>query len=486
MYCADQVRLHEKQAAKNVGKELYDLMKAAGCSVFEHCLSLYPNTHNYLVLVGSGNNAGDGYITALCALKAGKNVKVCAIEPDRRLKGDAAKAQAAFKAAGGIIHAFTNDTLNKAELVIDALLGTGVVGDIRPEFSNIINWLNQCNVPVVSVDLPSGLDANTGACLSTCIQASTTITFVGIKLGLTTGNGKQACGHLVFDELDIGDEFNELAQSDASLLKLEQFSALSPRAVHSHKGSHGKLLCIGGNQGMSGAIRLSAEAALRSGAAMVKVYTHADSILQVSSGRPELMVISRGLKEALAWSTCIVIGPGLGRDHWAKAIFEEVLKHAQQESKAIVLDADALYFAAERAEFFPLHNCVITPHAGEAARLLNLSVEALEANRFKVAREAALRYYATCVLKGAGTIVDNQKHAWVCSHGNPGMASAGMGDVLAGVIGALISQGLHKDMATQFAVSIHAKAGDIVAKKFGQRGIIASDMFDTIRTLINE
>ena len=486
LYRADQVRLHEKAAAKHVGIDMFSLMQRAGACIFAQSVTLFPNVDNYLVLVGIGHNAGDGYVAALTAYNAGKNVSLCAIEPKREVDGDVKRAQQAWISAGGEVELFTQEHLDKADIIIDALLGTGINGFIRAEFADVIAKVNRSKKPIVSVDVPSGLDANTGASLGECIQASATVTFVGIKLGLTTGAGKQSCGKLIFEDLGIGNVFANIARSDASALDLKHFKGLAPRPMHSHKGSYGRLLCIGGNKGMSGAIRLSAEAALRTGTGLVKVFAHQDSVLQICNGRPELMVSSTGLTQALEWATCIVIGPGLGQDQWSKQIFNQVMEYCQQNPKPIVIDADALNLKAVNESFVALPECVITPHVGEAARLLNVPTDEIEANRFNYARQCSQRYDATCVLKGAGSIVDNQSHSWVCRHGNPGMATAGMGDVLAGILGSLLSQGLGKDMACQYGVSIHAKAGDIVAKKFGQRGLLASDLFDTVRLLINE
>lgn len=486
LYRADQVRLHEPAAAKKMGIDMFSLMQRAGASVYQHCVSLLPNVDNYLILVGIGHNAGDGYVAALTAANAGKNVTLCAVEPDREVQGDVAKAKQAWLASGGKVHPYSSEALDKADVVIDALLGTGINGVIRQEFATVIDELNESACPVVSIDVPSGLDANTGDSLGECVQASATVTFVGIKLGLTTGAGKQACGDLIFEDLGIGKVFSELARSDASALDFKHFKGLAPRPVHSHKGTYGRLLCIGGNKGMSGAIRLSSEAALRTGTGLVRVYAHEDSVSQICAGRPELMVSSTGLNDALAWATCIVIGPGLGQDEWSKATFDAVMEYCQKQAKPIVIDADALNLKAVNTSFVALPECVITPHVGEAARLLNVSIEEIEANRFNYARQCAQRYDATCVLKGAGSIVDNQLHSWVCRHGNPGMATAGMGDVLAGILGSLMSQGLSADMACQYGVSIHAKAGDIVAQENGQRGLLASDLFNTVRLLINE
>ncbi|MFC3122312.1 NAD(P)H-hydrate dehydratase [Agaribacter flavus] len=486
LYRAEQVRLHEQAAAADHAIDMYLLMRKAGETVFEQCLAYFPNVDNYLVLVGIGNNAGDAYIAALQAKLAGKNVVLCAVEPDRDVHGEAALAKTAWLDSGGVVSQFDAAILPKADVIIDGLLGTGINGTLRKEFADIIDAVNLANTPVISIDVPSGLDADTGESLGRCIQADVTVTFVGIKMGLSTGAGKQSCGELVFKDLGIAKAFNERARSDAKVLDIAHFKGLSPRPINSHKGSYGRLLCIGGNIGMSGAIRLSAEAALRMGTGLVKVFAHSDSKVQICSGRPELMVISDDLEAALEWATCIVVGPGLGQNEWSKSVFECVMNFVQCSPKPIVIDADALNLKAVNTSFVALPDCVMTPHAGEAARLLNVTVDEVESNRFNYARQCAQRYDAVCVLKGAGSIVDNQKHAWVCRHGNPGMATAGMGDVLTGILGALMAQGLDSHLACQYGVSLHAKAGDMIADKYGQRGLLASDLFETIRVLVNQ
>ncbi len=486
LYRADQVRTHEQTAAKELGLEMYSLMQRAGKAVFEECLNLIPNVDNYLIVVGVGNNAGDGYVAALQAKLAGKNVTLCAIEPDREVQGDVARARHDWEANGGHVKPFTLDHLKKTDIVIDALLGTGIKGTIRSEFAIVIDAINAASIPVLSIDVPSGLDADTGESLGRCIEADVTVTFIGVKMGLTTGAGKQSCGKLIYNDLGVGKTFTKHARSDANALDLAHFNGLPPRRINSHKGSYGRLLCIGGNLGMSGAIRLTAEAALRTGTGLVKVFCHEESKTQVCSGRPELMVICEGLEEALEWATCIAIGPGLGRNEWSNAVFDKVMEYCQKHPKSVVIDADALNLKAVNTSFVALPNCVLTPHTGEASRLLNVSIDEVEANRFNYARQCAERYDAVCVLKGAGTIVDNQKTSWVCRHGNPGMATAGMGDVLTGVISSLMSQGIDKDIACQFGVSIHAKAGDMVAEKYGQRGMLASDLFENLRILVNK
>ncbi|MFC3095208.1 NAD(P)H-hydrate dehydratase [Alteromonas sediminis] len=485
IYRADQVREHERVAAEASGCDMYSLMARAGAAVFNQCQLLIPNTENFLILVGQGNNAGDGYVAAMHAKNVGKNVYLCAVEPERVLTGDAGRAQQAYLDAGGKVEHFSKALLDKADIVIDALLGTGITTAIRNEFADIIDAVNEAEVPVVSIDVPSGLDANTGESKGRCIQADVTVTLVGIKPGLTTGAGKQSCGKLVYDDLGIGKAFMERARSHASLLSLSMFTGMGPRDVHSHKGDYGRLLCIGGNRGTPGAIRLSAEAAMRTGAGLVKVFAHEQSRIQVSAGCPELMVTNESLDEALAWCTTVVLGPGLGQDEWAKEIFERTMSYCEGAHKPMVLDADALNLLSHSSVSYNVSECLITPHAGEAARLLGVSVDEIESDRFNCARQLAQKYHATCVLKGAGSVVDTERHAYVCQHGNPGMATAGMGDVLTGILGALLAQGIDQDLACKYGVSLHAKAGDCVAEQFGERGMMASDLFHYIRMLIN-
>ncbi|QPL52092.1 NAD(P)H-hydrate dehydratase [Alteromonas sp. B31-7] len=486
LFRADQVRENEGKAAAESGCDLATLMQRAGDAVYLQCQERFANSDVYLVLVGQGNNAGDGYITALNAKQAGKQVIVCAVEPERTLEGDAGDAQAKWLNAGGKIKAFEKGDIDKADIIIDALLGTGITTTIRNEFADIIDAVNSAVTPVVSIDVPSGLDANTGQSMGRCVQANVTVTFVGIKPGLVTGAGKQSCGQLVYADLGVGKAFQSLAKASATLLNIDHFKGMGPRDVHSHKGTYGRLLCIGGNKGTAGAIRLASEAALRSGAGMVRVYTHQSSVIQVSAGRPELMVTDSDLDAALEWASCVVIGPGLGQDSWADQAFAITMKHCQAHNKPVVIDADALNLLCKQSTAYTINESILTPHAGEAARLLGVSVDDVEGDRFNYARQCSQRYHAVCVLKGAGTLIDNEEKTWVCRHGNPALATAGSGDVLSGILGALMAQGLAVDIAAKYGVVLHAKAGDDIAQQYGQRGMIASDLFDAVRVLINQ
>ena len=484
LFTADQVRTYEADAAKENGCDLFILMERAGQSIYRHWQNF--DAENTLVIVGNGNNAGDGYITARLIKEAGFKVNVCAVEPSKELKGDAAKAQRLWIDAGGEVIEFSEEYIIQADVIVDALLGTGLNGSVRDNYGAIIHKVNHCTKPVLSIDIPSGVDADTGEPLGDAIQATKTITFVGIKQGLVTGIGKHYSGQLLLDDLGISKAFTALVSPAAELINLHSFGNLKARKINSHKGTHGKLLCVGGNQGTAGAIRLTSEAALRTGAGMVRVYTHSGSIVPISMGRPELMVSSENLSSALEWANSVVIGPGLGQDKWAEQTFIKVINYCLAHKKPLVIDADGLNLLAKKASVYRLNNCIITPHSGEAARLMSRDAMAIEANRYYYAHECAKSYTATCVLKGAGTIIDNTQKAWVCENGNPALAVGGSGDVLTGIIGALLAQGLSLADAAGFGVVLHAKAGDIAAERDGERGMLPSDLFTIVRELINK
>jgi len=479
VYLAQQIREHEGNAAKASGCDLFTLMERAGHAAFLNWKSF--NAQQTLVLVGSGNNAGDGYIAASLIKQADRHVVVCAVDENKELTDDAAKAQKRWIDAGGEICNFSADALDEC----DALLGTGLENTVRDNVATIIKAANESTKPILSIDVPSGINADTGCPQGTAIMATKTMTLVGIKQGLTTTKGKQHAGQLYFDELGIGEQFMKLATPSAQIINIDCFKPLPERSVSSHKGSHGKLLCIGGNHGSAGAIRLSAESGLRSGAGMVKVYTHEHAVLPVSIGRPELMVTSEHLDDALAWSTCVVIGPGLGQDEWAQKTFDQAICYCQQNNIPTVIDADALNLLAKQSSSHKLNNTVLTPHPAEAARLLNLTTSEVESDRFYYARQCAINFAATSILKGAGTLIDNTEHTWICENGNPGLAVGGSGDVLSGIIGALMAQGLNTSEAACYGVVLHAKAGDRACEQSGQRGMLASDLFAHVRALIN-
>jgi hydroxyethylthiazole kinase-like uncharacterized protein yjeF len=494
---SEQVRALEPKAAQLSGCSIFELMQRAGESAFQVLRQTWPNAQNILVLAGNGNNAGDGYVLAKLAKQQGMNVVVVCEQPKRELADDAKQAQSQWKTLSGKTLAFSEVDYAQFDVLVDALLGTGVTGEVKTSFQSVIQQVNQADIPVLSIDLPSGMQANSGQALSICIKADATVTFVATKPGLVSGIGKENCGEVTFADLAVGTAFFSIAPSEAQLVNWSMLQPLQARPEHGNKGSFGKLLCIGGNQGMAGAIRLSAESALRCGVGLVKVYCHESSSLSISAGRPEIMLTHKELEVALDWCNCIAIGPGLGQDDWAYQQFSRLIAYIKDHPKPLVIDADGLNLLATMTDDANMQNTlaqipalVLTPHPGEASRLLNCNIAKVESDRYLASKNIAQKYKATCVLKGAGTIVQTDgKHqeqkCWVCKGGNPGMATAGMGDLLTGVVGAFLAQGFASHKAAIYGVCAHAEAGDRIAEQYGQRGMITSDLLQPLRAIVN-
>lgn len=484
VFCADQVRNHEAQAAKLAAVSMYELMERAGAAAFKALKQYYPNAKRILVLCGQGNNAGDGFVVARLAKQAGLHVRLVLLGDVSRFSQDTTEASNRWVAEGGTTTRWPQSFAD-AEVIVDALLGTGTRGQLRSPYAEVIETLRNADIPVLSLDIPSGLIADTGASAGAAVCADQTITFVGIKRGLVTGQGKQQSGELIFDDLGIADTFQSLATPCAQLLDFNYLPVLPRRALNSHKGSAGRVLCLGGNRGMPGAIRLTSEAALRAGAGLVKTCCHPENRQLVSQGLPELMLAeSDDLKELLGWASCIVLGPGLGQDTWASYLFNQVLDYVATQPKTLLLDADALNLLAASSRALPSH-CILTPHPGEAARLLGCQRTDIEDNRYQTLGKLQQKYQATVLLKGAGTLIATQQQHVVLTNGNPGMASPGMGDLLSGVIISLVAQGLSNDEATVYGASLHSAAADQAAQQSGERGMMASDLLPFIRKLVN-
>ncbi len=486
IYAADEVRQHEPQAAKQAHLNMYELMERAGHAAFRQLLASFPTCRRVLVLCGHGNNGGDGFVFARLANEAGMEVCLVATGDSQKYSADTRQAQQKWQSSGGKTHSWPLSLANH-DVIVDALLGTGIKGQVRAPYRDIIAALNQQTIPVLSVDLPSGLHADTGVPCGIAVNATITITFVGIKQGLVTGAGKQHCGKLSFNALGITQSFSQLATPTALLASADRLPALPPRPLNTHKGSFGRLLCIGGNQGMHGAIRLSAEAALRSGAGLVKVLCHPESHALVAEGLPELMLAaaSDDIEPLLNWASCIVIGPGLGQDNWARTLFDALLKYQMRAEKPMLIDADGLNLLAPPGPSTLPKNCILTPHPGEAGRLLEQSTADIQSDRYQAITSLTEHYQSVVILKGAGSLVSSTQQVFVLEEGNPGMASGGMGDLLSGIVGGLMAQGMDTANSALTGACIHARAGDLCAEKQGQRGMIASDLIPFIRELVN-
>jgi hydroxyethylthiazole kinase-like uncharacterized protein yjeF len=492
-----QVRAIEPKAAQMAGCSMFELMQQAGKAAFQTLIQEWPEVQNILVVAGNGNNAGDGYILATLAKQQGINVEVVCEQPKRELAGDAKQAQLKWQKLGTKTQNFMELDYSQFDVIVDALLGTGITGEVKPTFNTVIQKINQTHIPVLSIDVPSGMHADTGQALPSCINADVTITMVATKPGLISGIGKECCGKVIFTDLAVGKEFFSIARSQAQLVDWPMLQPLRARPINGNKGTFGKLLCIGGNQGLAGAIRLTAESALRCGVGLVKVYCHESSSLAISAGRPEIMLTHKELEAALDWCSCVAVGPGLGQDKWAQQQFSYLLAYLKLHPKPLVIDADGLNILSTMTIDADMQNTlaqlpalVLTPHPGEASRLLNCNIAKIENDRYLASKNIAQRYMSTCVLKGAGTIIQTdgahqEPQCWVCKGGNPGMATAGMGDLLTGIIGAFLAQGLAAQKAAVYGVCAHAEAGDRVATQYGQRGMITSDLLQPLRAIIN-
>ncbi|EEX93753.1 sugar kinase [Vibrio orientalis CIP 102891 = ATCC 33934] len=484
LYTAQQVKQGEQLAAQQAGVEMYTLMQRAGKAVYQRIRYQYPNIKHLSILCGCGNNGGDGFVVAKLAQKDGLDVQLYLYGDEAKISGDAKKAKQAWLNGGGEISSIDSFNAGDADLIVDGLLGTGLSCDVREPMQVIIGKINEANLPVVSIDIPSGLCSDTGSILGAAISANSTVTFIGVKQGLMTGQARSVVGELHFAGLGVDEEFTQLASHSALSLGSESVKHLLPkRCPTAHKGNHGRLLCIGGNEGYSGAIRLCASAAARTGAGLIRTLCHQSSTLALQVGCPEVMTRSWNgnselLSEALQATDVLALGPGLGTDNWAKTLFLA----CKSSTKAKVLDADALNLLANEPSAD--HARVITPHPGEAARLLGCSVATVEQNRFQAVKDLQNKYGGVVVLKGAGTLINDGHDIYICNAGNPGMATGGMGDVLTGIIAAMLAQGLSLSDAAKVGTLIHSVAADELVQQYGQIGLLASDVIPASRAAI--
>ncbi len=480
---ADWLRQAEISAADSLGITLYELMQRAGTAAFNLARQRYPQAQHWLILCGHGNNGGDGYVVARLAEAAGITVTLLTVSSDKPLPDEALRARQDWLDAGGTIHAEDIVWPETITLIIDGLAGTGLNSAPREPLRGLIIHANEHPAPVVALDVPSGLAAQTGAQPGEAVRADCTITFIALKAGLLTGKARDLVGELHHHALGLEPwltgQVPPISRRDAS--ELEQW--LKPRAQTVHKGDNGRLLIIGGDSGTAGAIRLAGEAALRSGAGLVRVLTREENVQPLLTARPELMVAAlttRSLTQALEWADIIVIGPGLGTHAWGRQALEAVA----ESDKPMLWDADALNLLALNPD--KRHNRIITPHPGEAARLLGCSVAEIEQDRLLSAQRLVKRYGGCAVLKGAGTVVaGSDGRLDIIDAGNPGMATGGMGDVLSGIIGALLGQKMSRDDAACAGCVVHGAAADRLAERYGTRGMLAADLFTTLYRFVN-
>jgi len=484
LYNVAQIRALEKQAANSAGLGNGELMERAGFAAFYALKEIWPAARHVVVAAGPGNNGGDGYVLARLAHEEGFAVRVLTLIDPKELKGDALRAYTLAADAGVLISEWDAENLSMADVIVDALLGTGVKRKVDDNYAEVIAAINAAKIPVLAIDIPSGLCADTGHVFGIAVHADITVTFIGMKCGLSTGSAADYVGEISFSDLGIPENLYEKIQPAAYRVDAQQIvQTLTPRPRTTYKGDYGHVLVIGGDYGYAGAACMAATAALRTGAGLVSVATRPEHVTALVAQHPEIM--AHGVQQAeeltalIARATVIILGPGLGRTEWSKQLWlKAIATHLP-----MVVDADGLYWMAEDPHVS--REWVLTPHLGEASRLLKTQVERIQLDRFAAALDIQHQYGGVAVLKGSGTVIQAEDSApFVCTAGNPGMATGGMGDILSGVIGGLAAQKFPLALAAQMGVYIHAVAGDLAGRE-GERGLIATDLLPYIRQLVN-
>ena len=483
LYTVEQIRCIEQQVLASQKIKSDVLMTRAAKALLQRIQSSWPNASQLLILCGKGHNGGDGLMLAQLAHQTGFSVQIVMLSDHGACSALTQVALDQCISMGLSIEPYTSCMSYEADLIVDALLGIGLNGPVRPHYVKAIEWINSQSTPCLSVDLPSGLDANTGNIFNACVRAQVTQSFIGHKRGLFTYRATEYTGSVYLDHLLVDCHLHQVVDFVRLIGATDSLEYLPRRKRDAHKGDFGHVLIIGGDYGMGGAVRMAAEAAMRSGAGLVTVATRPEHLCVVNSCRPEIMcqrVESVSSIDGLADKVnVVVIGPGLGKTDWGRDLLRVILTWDQPK----VLDADALNIISEAPE--SRDDWVLTPHPGEAARLLGSSGDSVQYDRFESIQALQKRYGGVIALKGAGTLVANKRQMALCPFGNPGMASGGMGDILSGIIGGFIAQGLPIYEAALSAVLVHAQAADLAAAKGGERGLLALDVLEFLRHFVN-
>ena len=482
LYTSEQTRELDRIATEEFEISGTVLMERAGEVAFDTLKQHWPEAKTLCIVCGTGNNGGDGFVVARLAHEQGLTVEVLLVGDSAKIKGNALAAKQRLEGCGLNVQVYGNGKLPLADLVVDAVFGTGLKNAVSGDAVHAINAINQHGTPVLSMDIPSGLIADTGNALDVVVKADVTVSFIGLNQGLLTTKGPDCCGELIFDDLQIPSAVELKVPTSVKRLDISS-SIFKKRDKDSHKGLFGHVLIIGGDIGMSGAARLACEAALRTGAGLVSLATRYAHASALNSTRPEIMSYPAEREfeftALIEKASVIAIGPGLGQSEWAATLFAAAIN----SDKTLVVDADALNLLS--IEPHKRDNWILTPHPGEAARLIGTTIEEVQADRFSAVRQIAEKFGGVVILKGNGSLICSEGKTYLCDKGNPGMASGGMGDVLTGIIAALLAQGFSLDDAAKVGVYLHAASGDAAAKGAGERGLLASDLMPAIRRLVN-
>lgn len=486
LYTAEQTRLLDTIASEQHAIAAATLMARAGAAALTCIQHQWPEAEHILIVCGSGNNAGDGYELARQALEKKYHVAVIEIGNTDKMSQQTFDARQALLMTGIEIQRFEG-TMTDADVIVDCLLGTGLDREVTGLYAQVIESINNSeSTAVLSLDIPSGIDADSGHALGLAVKASATISFIGLNIGLFNADATDYTGQIFFDGLDVPLPVYQALTPIARRLDLdnEAVSMLAARQRSAHKGHFGHVLIIGGDHGMSGAPRIAAEASARVGAGLISIATRRAHSAMFNLTRPELMCHGIEDTEELSPLTnaanVIAIGPGLGQTQWSQALLQKAI----ETRLPLIVDADALNLLSQQPQ--KNDHWILTPHPGEAGRLLGCSSKEVQANRPQAVKQLHDRYGGVIVLKGAGTLIYNGEGSIrLASVGNPGMASGGMGDALAGIIAGLVAQQFSLMNAACVGVILHGMAADKSAEQDGERGMLAMDLMPHLRHLAN-
>ncbi len=479
LYQAKQVYQLDKLAMQLDAQSSKQLMGKAALAVWKSIQIHWPSLTKAVIFAGAGNNGGDAFALASLMKNAKMSVELIAVGDLTQQSDESRAFRESWEAQGGLTQTW-HGSCPDCELIIDGLLGIGLNRILDQGWCSMIAAINSKSAIRVSIDIPSGLNADTGIAMPVAFRADLTVTFIARKIGAYLADGPDFCGERVFDNLGLSSASAEMVPADYELLNPFTIELPSKRKNNCYKNQFGHVFVIGGGLSMSGAVRLAAMAALRSGAGLVSLCVHPDNVMAASCQHAELMVTDwNAINDVINQATVIIVGPGLGNSSQARQLLEKL----SEFTKPMVIDADAL--EAGFINTVASSNCVITPHPGEAARLLKSTSHEIQLDRVACQQKLTDKWPVVSVLKGAGTLVAYRDELMtLCDHGHGGMATAGMGDVLAGIIGGYLAQGLAPLKAAQTGVLIHALAAEYYARKQDAASLIASDVMAEISSVV--
>ena len=486
IYTAEQVRAFEENSFIKEGDDLRAMMEAAKQSV--EILNKDFSTSEFLILCGPGNNGGDGYFIGIGLSELKKRVKFLDVL-DHIKKSPL--CEHAFKAAkdSDFINAKTIKDISSKTVIVDAIFGIGGRIDLGSELEEILSDCNRFESKI-AIDVPTGLDSNTGEISQACFNADKTITFIGLKLGQLINQGKIYSGDIVLK--DLGFNMNKIVKPTVHEFSYKDIKSKLPvRIKDAHKGNHGKLLVVAGDEGYGGAGILTSEAALKTGTGLVKLLTRKSHVSPSLAKNPEVMVCgsdnAQDLEQNFLWPNVFVCGPGMFENYWSEQLLYKLITYAKKNRIPTLLDAGALRLLTKEpfTKMALPKDIILTPHPGEASSLLGITTEKIQKNRLKAVKDLHIKFGGIIVLKGHGTVIHDGKESYLCSSGGPELAVAGSGDILSGVIGSLMAQGLQPIDAAIAGVALHANAGDFFAKEMGNIGLAASELIPHIRNALN-